>query len=139
MCYHGFSMLPSELKALSAIDTNKAALAATAEAIHQLNRKWWTDLHTGEPLKRNVGEMLCLVHSEISEALEGHRKSLHDDKLPHRPMIEVELADAVIRIFDIAIGLNLDIAGAISEKCHYNYTRHDHSIQGRLEPNGKKY
>ncbi len=36
---------------------------------------WWTDLATGEDLRgrRNVGEMLCLIHSEISECLEGER------------------------------------------------------------------
>lgn len=73
---------------------------------------WWTELltqrdmtSTGYPLvapNKNVGELLCLVHSEISEAMEGHRKGLMDDKLPHRPMLEVELADAVIRVFDMA-------------------------------------
>jgi len=79
------------------------------DVCHGLARQsgWWTDLNTGEPMhgwppKRNVGELLCLVHSEISEAMEGHRKGLPDDKLPHRSMLEVELADAVIRIFDMA-------------------------------------
>jgi hypothetical protein len=45
---------------------------------------WWTDVKTGESLigKRNVGELLCLVHSEISEAMEAHRKNLQDDLCP---------------------------------------------------------
>ncbi len=107
--------------------------------VHTVNKKWWVDLTTGEPLNRNVGEMLCLVHSEISEALEGHRKDLMDDKLPHRKMIEVELADAVIRIFDIAAGLGLDLGGAYMEKMTYNATRADHKIENRLKTNGKKY
>ncbi len=34
--------------------------------------------------------------------MEGERKDLMDDKLPHRKMAEVELADALIRIFDYA-------------------------------------
>lgn len=100
---------------------------------------WWNDLHTGEPLNRNVGELLCLIHSEVSEAMEGHRKNKMDDKLPHRPMIEVELADAVIRIADLAGGLGLDLGGAIVEKMAYNAQREDHKVEARKAPGGKAY
>lgn len=102
---------------------------------------WWQDLTTGEDLhgKRNVGELLCLVHSEVSEAMEGHRKNLMDDKLPHRKMVEVEMADAVIRIFDFAGGFGLDIGGAIAEKLAYNAQREDHKLENRKDTNGKKY
>jgi NTP pyrophosphatase (non-canonical NTP hydrolase) len=117
--------------------------------IHQqnVNAGWWSNLETGESLtskngekaKRNIPEMLCLIHSEISEAMEGHRKNLMDDKLPHRSMLEVELADAVIRICDMAGGLDLDLYGAIIEKLEYNKSRADHKIENRLTENGKKF
>jgi hypothetical protein len=110
-----------------------------ADEVHKANSRWWIDLHTGQPLKRNVGELLMLVTSELAEAMEGHRKSLPDDKLPHRPMFEVELADAVIRIFDIAAGMKLDLYGAYLEKMAYNAQRADHLTEHRKSEHGKKY
>lgn len=110
-----------------------------SDHIHKGNQHWWQDLQTGKPLDRNVGEMLCLVHSEISEALEGHRKGLQDDKLGHRSMFEVELADAVIRIFDIAAGHKLNLGSALVEKLQYNAQREDHKREARLAAGGKKY
>lgn len=73
--------------------------------------------------QRNVGEALALIHSEISEGLEGHRKGLHDEHVAGFTSLEVELADAVIRIMDLAGGLGLDIAGALVAKHTYNRTR----------------
>ena len=107
--------------------------------IHTANERWWVDLQTGEPLQRNVGELLMLIVSEVAEAMEGHRKNLPDDKLPHRSMIEVELADAMIRICDASAGLGLDLAGAVAEKMAYNSTRADHTREARLSQHGKKY
>lgn len=118
---------------------NMVALHLLMEQVHAANRKWWVDLNIGEPTERNVGELLCLIHSEISEAMEGHRKGLMDDKLPHRPMIEVELADALIRILDAGAGLKLDLPGAFVEKMAYNATREDHKREARLAAGGKKY
>lgn len=82
---------------------------------------------------------LCLIHSEISEAMEGDRKNLKDDKLPHREMREVELADALIRIFDLAGAYNMDIGGAVVEKMRYNAIRADHKPEARNAAGGKSY
>lgn len=86
-----------------------------------------------------VAQKLCLTHSEVSEAMEGHRKGLMDDKLPHRPMLEVELADAVIRIADLAGALGLDLGGAIAEKMAFNAQRPDHKPEARAAAGGKAY
>lgn len=89
--------------------------------------------------QREVGTMIALIHSEVSEALEGFRKDLMDDHLPHRPMAEVELADAVIRICDLAGKEGFDLGGAIMEKLEYNLHRLDHKKENRAGENGKKF
>ena len=85
------------------------------------------------------GEKLMLIVSEVAEGMEGHRKNLADDKLPHRPMIEVELADAVIRIFDLAGAKGYDVAGALAEKMAFNALRPDHKREARAAAGGKAY
>lgn len=116
---------------------------------------WWTHHPTGVDLidlinnpqnsldelfaSALVSQKLLLTHSEISEGMEGHRKGLQDDKLPHRPMLEVELADAVIRICDLAGALGLDLGGAIAEKLAFNASRPDHKPEARAAAGGKTY
>ena len=103
------------------------------------NQHWWHDPLTGERINRNKGEMLMLMVSEIAEAMEGERKGLMDDKLPHRRMAEVELADTLIRIFDYAGAYGYDLDGAVAEKMAFNATRADHKPEARMAPGGKKW
>lgn len=102
---------------------------------------WWNakDTYTSKENPLHFSNKLCLIHSEISEAMEGDRKGLMDDKLPHREMREVELADAVIRIFDLAGGYGMDLPGAIAEKLAYNAQRADHKPENRAAEGGKKF
>lgn len=62
---------------------------------------WWDDPN------RCVLQTIQLVNTELAEATEGDRKNLMDDHLPHRKMLEVELADAAIRLLDLGGRYNL--------------------------------
>jgi hypothetical protein len=62
-----------------------------------------------------------------------------DDKLPHRSMAEVELADCLIRIFDYAGAYGYDLEGAYQDKRIYNASRVDHTHEARAEAEGKKW
>lgn|SRR3990167_1285955 len=113
---------------------------------------WWEDI-PGKPLVATqqhfrrinasmLAEKLCLIHSEVSEALEEVRRGQglemyygpcapgHDrapaPSVNHHPKPEgfvVELADVCIRIFDLCGALGLDLEGAIKAKMAYNETR----------------
>lgn len=101
---------------------------------------WWDDvIHTPGGIDSVTPTKLMLIVSEISEAMEGHRKNLMDSHLPNRTAFEVELADAVIRICDLAGAHNLDLGGAIEEKLRYNKQRQDHSKEARAGEHGKRY
>lgn len=120
------------------------ALTNISNLVHSMNVEagWWSDIKTGESLKDNplfIASKLLMVHSEISEATEAHRKGKNDDKLPHRSGVEVELADAMIRIFDLAGAMNMDIGWAIVEKLVYNQQRADHKVENRQQEGGKTY
>lgn len=121
----------------------KMKINEISKEIHQNNidKGFWEDKDT-----KNVGELLMLVVSELSEALEAHRKHkfaningfemekgyhVHGDKLNFeqsfqlhiKDTFEDEIADAVIRLFDIASGLDFDLEFFIRHKLDYNKTR----------------
>lgn len=106
---------------------------------HRAATKWYLDPVTGEPVERNKGEMIALMHSELSEALEAIRKDLMDDKLTHRKGVEVELADLLIRVADFGGKFNLDLGGAIVEKMRFNAIREDHTLEARRSVGGKAF
>ncbi len=74
--------------------------------------------------RRNVGEMLMLVVSELAEALEADRKN---DGANFRE----EIADTFIRLFDLCGGLGIDIESEIEKK----------RVKNRKRPykHGKRY
>jgi hypothetical protein len=106
-------------------DVAKAA-TVIEQACHGASRTagWWNDLRTGEELINRphiVGEKLMLVVSEIAEANEGVGSTM-DDKLPHRLMTEVELADTVIRIADLTGALRADLGQVMGDISSFDET-----------------
>ncbi|TPN04516.1 hypothetical protein [Mesorhizobium sp. B2-1-2] len=98
----------SELE-LAAYDGLQAAQKLAHETA--TNAGWYIDPETGKPIERNFGEVIALMHSELSEALEADRKNKRrDDKLPHRGAVEVEFSDGIIRILDTAAANRIDVA-----------------------------
>jgi hypothetical protein len=89
--------------------TKTEQLNALKDRIHAGNSRWWQDLTTGEPIKRDRRELLALVVSEVSEALEGARKNLQDDHIPSMKMEHVECADVAIRLYDFAGGFDIPL------------------------------
>ena len=86
---------------------------------------WWE-----EP--REDGTLIALIMSEAAEALEALRKGNGpDEHCPHFSGAEVELADVIIRIMDMAEARGWNVAGAIVAKHEFN--------KGRPYKHGKKF
>lgn len=90
-------------------------LIVSPEEIHRnaMMHGWWDK-------RRYVPELLCLVHSEVSEALEAYRNNIPRGETG---WIGEELADVIIRVFDVCEHLKIDIAKEVAKKHEYNKTR----------------
>jgi len=86
---------------------------------------WWEE-------DRSFGEVIALMHSELSEALEEYRAGrgfteiyyTTDKQGQQKPEgIPIELADEVIRIFDACGRYGIDLNEAVSIKMEYNKSR----------------
>lgn len=127
----------------SAIGDNPLSWADIGDATRRMITHYWPFV---------VATKIGLVHSEVSEGMEAYRRGAMDDKLAHRLGLETELADSLIRQFDIAgvmrraqrLGVVeqnsfFDLNGAVTEKMAFNVVREDHKVDVRRAAGGKVF
>lgn len=94
------------------------------------SKGWWDDapVETGKAFPDMVAGKLMLIVSEASEALEDLRNGKSVTRVEVEPSgkpvgFASELADIVIRTFDLAGYLGIDLAEVIEQKMAYNKSR----------------
>lgn len=101
--------------------TFKQSWNIISEYVHNnaVNKGWWENKdYDYRP------EFIALLHSEVSEALEGIRKgNPPDEHIPEFSTLEAELADVIIRIMDFSYHEKLNIVDALDAKIQYNKNR----------------
>lgn len=124
---------------LAVDESNRKTITQLVKASYKNAKEhgWWDD-------PRRFGELIALCHSELSETLEefrngkepteiyysgttvsgSHRTMPHKTSLCKKPEgIPIELADVLIRIFDMCGHFEIDLEQAIAEKMEYNKNR----------------
>ena len=95
------------------------SVAQLQETIHRtaVEHGWWVQ-------ERPIGEVLMLAVTELAEAMEAYRDgNPSSEKIDGYTKVEEELVDTIIRILDLAGGMEFDIEGALRAKMAYNETR----------------
>lgn len=125
-----------------ALDTIRKGGEITGEdLIGILKKKLFSvgDLRNVPEEKIILSTKLALLHSEVSEAFDGLLTGNMDKHLPHRTEVEVEMADALIRLLDFTGRLGFDLQATIEEKQAYNKVRADHQGENRSAVGGKQF
>lgn len=74
--------------------------------------------------ERPLPELIALMHSELSEMLEGSRNgNPPDEHCPEFESVEIEAADLLIRLFDTAREHGMRLGEAFVAKMRYNEAR----------------